>query len=298
MNMKFGEWWRAQDTIDRGTYALVGVLGFAIKHNLDRLVATYGFHRPWGFFNYWVPVRDVARITEVRGSEAVFLGTMVALSLPFIWVGVVLTMKRLRSAGLPIYLVALFFLPFLNLLFFLMLCLLPERRVSPGTTVEGFILRSNRSGERRGERRGLSADYGAGWIGNRDARGAGTAELRLGIVRRALLHHGIRGGADLGNSAARSLGGGVWVACLSVLLLGGALLALAFEGIICLMMAIPIALPLAVLGGLRIPSAEATTVSKPCSRIAVGVARFRSWCRNRGTHGGYAVPYVCGANGD
>jgi hypothetical protein len=133
MNTTFGQWWRAQDTIDRGTYALVGVLGFAIKHNLDRLVATYGFHRPWGFFNYWVPVKDVARITEVRGSEAVFLGTMVALSLPFIWVGVVLTMKRLRSAGLPTYWVALFFLPFLNLLFFLMLCLLPERRVSPGT---------------------------------------------------------------------------------------------------------------------------------------------------------------------
>ena len=80
MNTTFGEWSRAQDTMDRGTYALVGLLGFAIKHNLDRLVATYGFHRPWGFFNYWVPVKDVARITEVRGSEPVFLGTMVALS--------------------------------------------------------------------------------------------------------------------------------------------------------------------------------------------------------------------------
>ena len=38
-----------------------------------------------------MPVKDVARITEVRGSEAVFLGTMVALSLPFLRVGVVLS---------------------------------------------------------------------------------------------------------------------------------------------------------------------------------------------------------------
>ena len=130
-NSAFGEWWRTSGTVGRGPYALVGILGFAIKHNLDRLVAGYGFHRAWGLFNYWVPVRDVVRITEVRGSEALFLGTMVALSLPFICVGIVLTMKRLRSAGLPTHLVALFFLPFLNLLFFLMLCILPERELSP-----------------------------------------------------------------------------------------------------------------------------------------------------------------------
>src|SRR6266571_2793766 len=108
MKTTFGDLWRSEGTIGRGAYALVGLLGFALKHNLDRLVATYGFHRPWGLFNYWVPVRDVARITQLRGSEAVFLGTMVALSLPFIWVGVVLTMKRLRSAGLPTHLGAVF----------------------------------------------------------------------------------------------------------------------------------------------------------------------------------------------
>src|SRR6202022_691081 len=109
MKMRFGGFWSPSGTMDRGTYALVGLLGFAVKHNLDRFVASYGFHRPWGLFNYWVPVRDVGRITDLRGSEAVFLGTMVILSLPFIWVGVALTMKRLRSAGLSTHLVALFF---------------------------------------------------------------------------------------------------------------------------------------------------------------------------------------------
>ena len=102
-------------------------MGFALKHNLDRLVATYGFHRPWGLFNYWVPVRDVARVTQVQGKEAIFLATMLAMALPFIWVGVVMTLKRLRSAQLPSSLVILFFIPFVNLLFFLALCLIPER---------------------------------------------------------------------------------------------------------------------------------------------------------------------------
>ena len=111
MRFTFADLWRPSGTLDRGTYALVGLLGFALKHNLDRFVAAYGFHRPWTLFNYWVPVRDVARITELRASEAVFLGTMVALSLPFIWVGVILTMKRLRNAGLPSQLVTLFLSP-------------------------------------------------------------------------------------------------------------------------------------------------------------------------------------------
>ena len=39
MKTTFGEFWRPNGTIDRGTYALVGVLGFALKHNLDRIVA-------------------------------------------------------------------------------------------------------------------------------------------------------------------------------------------------------------------------------------------------------------------
>jgi uncharacterized membrane protein YhaH (DUF805 family) len=127
MKITFAELWRSSGTIDRGPYALVGLIGFTLKHNLDRLVATYVFHRPWGLFNYWVPVRDVARITALHSGDARFLETMIVLALPFIWVGVALTTKRLRSANLPSPLVLLFFVPFLNLLFFLLLCLVPAR---------------------------------------------------------------------------------------------------------------------------------------------------------------------------
>ncbi len=130
MKLKLADLWRAGGTIDRGTYAIIGVLGFALKHNLDRFVASYWFHRPWTLFNYWMPVRDIARITELPRRDAAFLATMVALAFPFIWVGVVLTMKRLRSAGLPLPLMILFFVPFLNLAFFLVLCLLPGHTTS------------------------------------------------------------------------------------------------------------------------------------------------------------------------
>lgn len=254
MKTTFGDLWRSEGTIGRGMYAVVGLFGFAIKHNLDRFVASFGFHRPWGFFNYWVPVRDVARITALDSDEARFLATMVALSLPFIWVGVRLTVKRLRSAGLPTQLVALFFLPVLNLFFFLLLCLLPEK--DPSST-------------------GLKAaqwpDSAVARILPESALGSAAVSLLLTVpVALAIALLGVQFLANygwglfvalpftLGFAAAfiygfrqpRSLKGCVGVACLSVALLGTALMAVALEGVICLIMATPIALPLAAFGGL------------------------------------------------
>src|SRR5580704_11411327 len=130
MKITFGTLFRSVGTVDRGTYAIAGAVGFLIKHNLDRLVATLVFDRPWGIFNYWEPVRDVTRITQLPRNEAKFLATLVAMALPFIWVGVMMTIKRLRSAGLPSQLVALFFVPLLNLPFFIWLSLAPERDAS------------------------------------------------------------------------------------------------------------------------------------------------------------------------
>jgi len=53
---------------------------------------------------------------------------MVAISLPFVWLGVAMTLKRLRSARLPLWLMVFLFAPFINLMFFLVLCLVPERK--------------------------------------------------------------------------------------------------------------------------------------------------------------------------
>src|ERR1700683_5439381 len=130
--MKFSDLWSPEGTIDRGPYALVGLVGFAIKHNLDRALATFVFQRQWGLFNYWIPLDQAVRITSLAPADRTFLLSMLVLSLPFIWVGVVLTMRRLRAAGLPAWLVVLFFAPYLNLLFFVILCIYPSKRSDGG----------------------------------------------------------------------------------------------------------------------------------------------------------------------
>ncbi len=235
---------------NRRTYALVGVIGFVLKHNLDRLLATAIFHRPWSPFNYWVPVGDVVRITQLPRGEAVFLASMLALALPFIWVGIVLTLKRLRSAALPPWLVALFFIPFLNLVFFVALSLLPERetRARPerdSTSSLARVMPESKLGSAVVALLvtvpfGLGATLlGADVLKN---YGWGTfvaIPFTIGFIAATLY----------GIPRPRTFAGCVGVACLSVILLGVALLALAVEGIFCLVMALPLALPLAAFGG-------------------------------------------------
>jgi len=240
---------RPSGTIGRGPYTLIGILGFAFKHNLDRLVATYGFHRPWDLFNYWVPLRDAANITSLERSQQVFLAAMVAISLPFIWIGVMLTLQRLRSARLPLWLAALFFAPFINLLFFVVLSVIPDRdsrepehanasnwvKVVPvgalGSAAVSLLI-------------SVPLGLGLGLFGVRVMANYGwglfvAVPFTMGFV--AALLYSLR--------APRSLPSSIGVACLSVVLLAGVLFGVAVEGLVCLIMVAPLALPLAAFGG-------------------------------------------------
>ncbi|HLV87533.1 MAG TPA: hypothetical protein VKV39_11185 [Candidatus Sulfotelmatobacter sp.] len=251
MKTSFADLWRPQGTIDRGPYALIGIFGFALKHNLDRVVASYAFHRPWDLFNYWVPVRDVVRITSLGGDEARFLATMVAMALPFIWVGVTLTIKRLRSAGLSPQLALLFFVPFLNLLFFLILCLVPASHAPdrPGTRREPALVRALPEGALGSAAVSLMVTVPVG-VGLAILGSQVLANYGWGLFVALPFAMGFTAALLYGARQPRTLKASVGVACLSVSLVGAGLLAVAVEGLVCLIMAAPIALPLAAFGGL------------------------------------------------
>ena len=251
MKFVFADLWKPSGTVDRRTYAAVGIVGFALKHNLDRFVAAYVFHRPWGVFNYLVPIQNIGRISNLRGSDAQFLGALLALSLPFVWLGVVMTLKRLRSTALPAWLVALFFVPFANLLFFLLLCLIPER-----LDVDTIPKRSARSSfwnlvpdSRLGSAAfsllfTVPAGIGITILGTKLLVNYGW-----GMFVALPFAMGLAAALVYASNGPRTLHGCVSVACLSIAVLGCCLLAIAVEGAVCLMMAAPIALPLAAFGG-------------------------------------------------
>ncbi|PYR95754.1 MAG: hypothetical protein DMG12_28060 [Acidobacteria bacterium] len=210
--------WSWRGTVGRRTYFFVGVIGFAIKHNIDRIVAARIFGRPFTIFNYWIPPVDVIRPQSLSSTDTRFLVTLLAIALPFVWVGIVLTVRRLRSARLPLWLVFLFFLPVLNLGFFALLSIIPprDRVTSLHTSRSAFAS-----------------------LIPREPLGSAAVPFCMGLS--SVLVYGYH--------HPRNLSSCLFVSFLSVALAAVALLAFAVEGLICIAMAVPIATPLALFGG-------------------------------------------------
>jgi len=241
---------RPDGTVGRGVYAGAGLFLFAVKHNMDRFVASIGFQRPWGLFNYLVPPEGGVPLTDMGADSLRFYGTLVAISLPFIAVGVVLTLGRLRDAGLPSGLVLLFFAPVLNLAFFLILSLVPPRRpaadggVPPASRLARIIPDSALGSAALAMAVVVVLGFAAVLLSVNAFETYGWG-LFVGIPFAA----GLAAAVLYGYHRPRSYWGCVGVALTSVVLLGGALLALAVEGILCLGMAGPLLAVLAWMGG-------------------------------------------------
>jgi uncharacterized membrane protein YhaH (DUF805 family) len=113
-----------QGRVRRGVYALVGFLGLAIKHNLDRYIALQ-FREKWSLWSYWAPIGRLQALQTISAHDRQFLLALFLTAIPFIWIGLTLTVKRLRDAGQPTWLAILFFAPVVNLIFFAVLAIYP-----------------------------------------------------------------------------------------------------------------------------------------------------------------------------
>lgn len=238
-------WWGWEGSIDRGPYALAGLVLLAVKYNLDRLLAS-AFGQKWEVWNY---LAFGGTLLTVPRSDARFYAAMVALALPFIWAGTALTVRRVRSMGMPLWLAALFFLPGVNLLFFLLLTLAPSR-VASGAKGSGRA--------RLLDRVIPNHPVGSAALGVLLSGVAGVSTVLVGVQALGGYGWGLFVGLPFtmgllsvlvyGYHERRSL-----IQCLEVSLItigvgGAALIAAALEGVFCLIMALPLAIPLAVLG--------------------------------------------------
>ena len=136
MRIQLSLLWTWNRAIDRVPYLLAGVLLFLVKFAIDWTIATQVFSQPWSPVNYLLWPNDrVLRVFELGDPEQAFSLTMLLVSLPFIWTGIILTLHRLRATGLPLSLILFFFVPLVNLLLFLFLVLLPTQEVLTAVAV-------------------------------------------------------------------------------------------------------------------------------------------------------------------
>lgn len=250
--MRAWNFWQWQGRIGRATYASVGVVAFALKFLVDWLIVTRVFHRSWSLLNYWRPFGAVNGVQSLSLENRFFAGTMLFVALPFLWLGLAMTAKRLRDAGQPTWLAVLFFAPLANLAFFLALSLMPaanktheEAMPWPGIHVfERWIPRS-KSGSAMVS---IVATSLIGMvftlIGTKYVATYGWS-LFVGLP----FCLGLFAVLTYSYHEPRGMSDSLLVAALPIVFLGGLLLLVAIEGVICIMMAAPLALGLAVLGG-------------------------------------------------
>lgn len=252
MKIKLSDLWRWDGTIDRGPFFFWGVLLFVVKFNVDRLASWLLFGRSWSIFDYQRAGEFIWRTLPPR-EDGVYYSTLIALALPFLWAGVVLTLGRLRSAGLPLWLVLLFFAPVIKLVFFAVLCILPskqerlDQRLAPGDIkgIVGLIIPRNRAGSAvMGIFLTLLLAIAATWLSAKVLREYGWS-LFVGLP----FIMGFLSVLIYSYHQPQSLGSCLKIASSTILLAGVGLLLVAFEGLICLIMAAPLAIGIGLAGG-------------------------------------------------
>lgn len=251
MPPKLSDLWRFDGRVNRGTYALIGFIGFAIKHNVDRLLAA-SLGARWSIWNYWIPFEDFTRPTALVPRDRQLLLLLVVTALPFIWIGVTLTVKRLRDAGQPLWLAMLFFAPMVNLLFFAVLCVLPSRMsaaepIRPREALENprFWPESRTGSAALGAAVAALIGVVATWI---DLRLLGNYGMTLFVALPFVM--GYIAAWIHGHRVRRRMTDVMAVVSLAVLLAAIGIIAIAAEGIICIFMAAPFAWLLALFGGM------------------------------------------------
>jgi uncharacterized membrane protein YhaH (DUF805 family) len=263
--VRFLDLWRWRGRVDRKTYAVIGFVASIVKQLLDMQIAQYFFPgRPGLLLNYWAPLGVPVPLSELSLHRGKFLATVLVAAFPFIWLGLAMTVKRLRDAGGPVWLTAIFFVPVANVLFLLALCFAPakdepeswKRDVAPWprTRSLGKLIPESKFGS------ALFAILVSAAIGLICFLG-GTLFLETygwGLFVALPFCLGLFSVLTYSYHQPREFGESLAVALLPIGMIGVVALAVALEGVICILMAAPIAGFLAVCGGMLGYTMQAT----------------------------------------
>jgi uncharacterized membrane protein YhaH (DUF805 family) len=233
----------------RSTFGVTLILGALVLHNIYRIAAALVTpHRRPGF-GYLFPMSLFYGPRSVSVEEQRLLWIMVALAIPFLWVAVCVTVKRLRDLGLAWSYAVLLFIPAVNVLFFVLLCVVPgldkqQEAAKKGQSFLLAILPASKWGSAVvGAFAGTAVGILLSWFSVVLLGGYGSV-----LVLALPFFMGFISAWLYGYHEPRSSGECYAVAMAGVFLTGAIIVGIAFEGIICVGMAAPLAIPLALLG--------------------------------------------------
>ena len=216
-----------------------------LKYLVDASVIWFTSAIRWTPWDYLIPLFTV-KSEKVGSIPAGVSFSLIIWTLPFIWIGVSMMMRRAVDAGRSPAWCAFFFAPFINYAVMLWLGTLPTSTVAAAERSREHI----EAGERY--RSALLGGVGAVVVGLLAIAvgvfGAGTYGVTLFLGTPFI--QGMVVGWAFNRNAIKPNGQTTGVVLLSVTLFGGAVLLFALEGALCLAMAFPIAVVVAQLGGM------------------------------------------------
>jgi hypothetical protein len=234
--------WFGSAPVGRLWYAATGFYLMALKYAIDAAFLYAVTGRLWRPLDYLTPLMTT-RTTFLGQEHGWTLWALLAWTIPFVWIGASMTLRRGLDAGFSAWTGLLFFVPGLNYLWMLLLCTLPSREARsthPGRPpLAHAVTRAIVSAAAPAAALGVAAmsvsvfaidSYGAMlFVGTPFAMGFTAGYL-------------VNRDADRGAVPTQAAAG------IAVVAAAGALLLFALEGVICLAMAAPPAILLSGLG--------------------------------------------------
>ncbi len=238
-------WFTLDLPVGRRAYLLSGLLLVPLKIAIDSALFRAATGRPWPLTGYLHPSFNL-RFGGLPHDEVWVAWALAAVTLPFLWVGISLTVRRCRDAGLSPVWGLLFFAPAVNYVLMAVLCCVPGRpRAAPVGSWTGRRVEPSSSPAVWGHGVAAGAALGLAMIlvsvGLLRSYGLALfvgAPFVMGVVSSFIL---VRR-SDVGRREAITIGQ------LTLVVSALAILMFALEGALCLAMAYPLAALLAFLG--------------------------------------------------
>ena len=237
-------WFGFELPVGPRTYLMHGAALFALKYGVDALLVWLVQHRVWTPLDYLSPLLSL----RVGGttSPTWLLLTQMAWTLPFLWVGVGMTMRRALDAALSPWLCLLFLCPFVNYAVMLWLSFAPSR---PTAAWPSEPLEASAEGRLRAALQGLVASL----LASTAVVAVGTLVLRRYGATLFVLTPFLLGSITawlFNREYARTLAETIGVALLGLFIGCGALWLFALEGALCIVMALPLATVITIVGAI------------------------------------------------
>jgi uncharacterized membrane protein YhaH (DUF805 family) len=234
-------WFGLSLPVDRRTYLFHGAGLLAFKYCTDTLAMRLVTGATWSPFDYVNPFISVRASRMLAAPEWIWF-FLAAWALPFLWIGVSMTLRRLLDARRSPWLCLLFFVPFVNWLLMASLCAAPSQRHEPLTTEH-----AQSTTRMRAALQGVAAGVGIGCVS---------------LALHVLLFKAYNAAVFLGTPFTMGAAAGYLynrhgekprtaaLGALTVAIAALATLLFALEGAVCVAMALPLAIPLGMLGAM------------------------------------------------